>query len=455
MYIIDTIMLRFRFGVLAFLLFIPFLGSFNNVFAFDDNIRIVSGDGKGNVSNSDATYSAISPDGRYAAFASSATNLTKLKNTCNCDQIYVKDLTSNALTPVTISVDGKSLGDAQSLSPSFSEDGRYITFQSMASNLLDKKISPIGTIHIYLRDLRPDSGTPSTKLISVTPEGKPANQWSIRPFISYDGKSIAFTSWATNMVNPKLPKGMEEQAFIAKINNWNDVPSITLLSVGTEGYPTNARTIPEFISPDGNYVGVYSLATDIVKPSPPGNIFESYICDVNKKTITPIILNSNLDYPNGDTFAKSISADNKFVSIESRASNLVNLDGIDTYSQVYLKNLQTNKYKIISKNVAGTKFGNSNSQNAFISGNGNFLTFDSTATNLITGIKLKGGSMIYKINLTTSKVNLITKSNKTTSWDGSASSPSFSTLGDKIVFLGKETNIQLNQEAYLFVSPLN
>ncbi|MFT3892416.1 MAG: hypothetical protein QM730_12340 [Anaerolineales bacterium] len=131
-----------------------------------------------------STESSISSNGRYVAFSSDATNLIP-GDTNGSSDIFVHDTEMNITICVSIASNG---AQANSLSyrPSISSDGRYVTFQSYATNLTSNDIN--GTYDVFVRDMQ----TGLTTCVSVDLNGVPANEQSVNPAISADGRYIAF-----------------------------------------------------------------------------------------------------------------------------------------------------------------------------------------------------------------------------------------------------------------------
>ena len=94
---------------------------------------LVSVNTNGVVGDSISTDPAISGNGRYVAFSSSADDL--VANGTNKQNVYVRDLQAETTTLVSVSTDGIDPGNGDSYSPIISADGRYVLFRSKASNL--------------------------------------------------------------------------------------------------------------------------------------------------------------------------------------------------------------------------------------------------------------------------------------------------------------------------------
>jgi Tol biopolymer transport system component len=134
---------------------------------------------------------SISADGRYVAFWSQATNLVS-GDTNDTPDVFVRDRQSGTTERVSVASDGTQ-ADRYSLVPSISGDGRYVAFYSDASNLVGG--DPNFTWDVFVHDRW--SGT--TELVSVALDGTPAGA-GFDPSISADGRYVAFESNASNLV---------------------------------------------------------------------------------------------------------------------------------------------------------------------------------------------------------------------------------------------------------------
>jgi Tol biopolymer transport system component len=109
------------------------------------------------------------------------------------NQVWHADVDSGAVTLVSVAADGASEGNGDSTQAAISADGRYVAFTSLASNLVANDGN--NTRDIFLRDLQ----TGQTLLVSRTPAGAPGRGWSFRPFFSADGRSLFFLSQAPDL----------------------------------------------------------------------------------------------------------------------------------------------------------------------------------------------------------------------------------------------------------------
>jgi Tol biopolymer transport system component len=143
--------------------------------------------------NSYSDTSSISADGQYVAFHSSASNLVS-GDTNDYEDVFVRDRLSGTTERVSVASD-ETQGNQFSSGPSISAEGRYVAFLSWASNLVGGDTNY--DLDIFVRD-RLLGTTERVSVASDGTQGNDA-AWN-RPFISAYGRYIAFDSNATNLV---------------------------------------------------------------------------------------------------------------------------------------------------------------------------------------------------------------------------------------------------------------
>jgi len=149
-------------------------------------------DASGTQANGDSWGASVSGDGRYVVFASDATNLLSGDTNAKSD-IFLKDLQTGEVTRLSTSATGTQANDASS-QPSISSDGRYVTFRSLASNLVTGDTNGVEDIFVK------DRITGAITRVSTTSSGAESDGGSLNPAISGDGQIVAFASMATNLV---------------------------------------------------------------------------------------------------------------------------------------------------------------------------------------------------------------------------------------------------------------
>ena len=142
---------------------------------------------------SDRVYTrpVISADGRYVVFESSADNLDRDDDTNEAADVFVRDRVRRTTSRISVSSSGEE-GDAASIDPAISSNGRYVAFTSSAESLAEgRKNEPTILVvnqDLYVRDLL----TQTTTLITVAPRGNPSG---VRyPSLSADGRTISFSA---------------------------------------------------------------------------------------------------------------------------------------------------------------------------------------------------------------------------------------------------------------------
>src|SRR4028118_979753 len=152
----------------------------------------VSVDSAGNLGNDRSSFPSISTDGRFVAFASDASNIVP-GDTNNRSDIFVRDTLTNTTTRVSLDSAGNQ-GNRDSSFPSISADGRFVAFASDASNIVPGDTN--NRSDIFVRDRL----TNTTTRVSVDSAGNQGNRDSNYPSISADGRFVAFESDASNIV---------------------------------------------------------------------------------------------------------------------------------------------------------------------------------------------------------------------------------------------------------------
>jgi hypothetical protein len=146
----------------------------------------------GSQTNDASTYPSISANGRYCYFASTATNLVP-NDTNGMQDIFVRDTVMNTTTRINVASDGAQANGPSDLE-NISADGRYVVFSSLANNLIPNDTND--REDIFLRDTL----TNTTTRVSIATNGSQGNEDSVISFISNDGRYVTFSSFASNLV---------------------------------------------------------------------------------------------------------------------------------------------------------------------------------------------------------------------------------------------------------------
>ncbi|MBI3945357.1 MAG: PD40 domain-containing protein [Armatimonadetes bacterium] len=221
-----------------------------HVFVHDRNTRQterVSVASDGTLADRHCDQPAISADGRYVAFTSWASNLAP-GGAGPCAAVFLHDRTAGKTERVSAATDGTP-GNDDSFWPALNADGRYVAFMSYAGNLVAGDAN--GVADIFVRDRV--AGT--IERVSVATDGREANAQSAWTGISADGRLVVFASDANNL-DPSPTGGVFVRDRVAGATE--------RVSVATDGTPANRPTDSPAISPDGRYVAFSSGAANLV-----------------------------------------------------------------------------------------------------------------------------------------------------------------------------------------------
>lgn len=306
--------------------------------------------------------------------------------------------TAGVIGLITIATDGKA-ADADSLvPPSINADGRYVAFQSAATNLVPGPAS--GFQDVYLRDTclgsAPPDCVPSTIRISVTFDGSPANFHSFDSSVSADGRFVAFDSEATNIL-PGTSSCTNTCVFLRDTCNGATagcVPATKLISQAMDGSAAGGAN-PAISSHE--FVAFNSNATNIVNGDTNGvaDVFVRDTCSGAAAGCSPsntlVSVPSTGGVGNAQSGLPAISSTGRFIAFQSWATNMVP-NGIMAPGE-YWRDTCTGATDActpatlrIDLAANGVPPNNSIFNGAIpaISSDGRMVAFSSTATNLVS-----------------------------------------------------------------------
>jgi len=260
---------------------------------------------------------SISADGRFVAFESFAANLVASDTNANRD-VFVRDRQLGTTERVSVDTGGAQ-GNGESSAPSISADGRFVAFQSFASNLVPNDTNGWD---VFVRDLQ--LGT--TERVSVATGGAQGNSDSYEPAISADGRIVAFKSDATNLVAGDT-NGVTD-VFVRDLQ----LGTTERVSVATDGTQGSALSQNPSISADGRFAGFESSASNFV-PGDTNLLADSFVHDRLAGTTERASLTHAGAQGNSSSWFASLSGDGRYVAFYSIASNLVpgDTNGADVF----------------------------------------------------------------------------------------------------------------------------
>ena len=320
--------------------------------------------------NGDSGNSApsVSANGRYVAFDSAATNMILNADTNGFTDVFVRDRTSHKTVRVSVGQNGVQ-GNEASYSPSVSASGRYVSFVSDASNLVPGDTNNSSDVFVRDRKLH------KTFLVSVSSLGVEGNMASYSTSISANGRYVTFASDASNLVPGDTNNSSDVFVRDRKLHKTSRV------SVDSAGVQANSFSDEAEISAGGRYVAFRSMATNLVAGDTNG-FQDVFVRDRKLHTTVRVSVDSAGVQGNSFSDTPSISANGRFVAFRSESSNLVS--GDTPGEDVFVRDRKLHTTSLVSVDSAGVP-GNGGSNDPVISPDGRSVAFDSDATNLVAG----------------------------------------------------------------------
>ncbi len=178
-------------------------------------------------------------------------------DTNGVDDVFVRDLGTGAVRTASVSTAGV-LGNGPSFSPRLSGDGSVVIFQSHANDLVrqdQRDCAPDDVVdecrtQLYLHDLV----TGATILVTHNAGGRPSRYPGYGPDVSDDGRLVVFYSYAQPL-DPQHPASAEQVYLFDRADR-----SIELVSVSSDGRFAEEGAGGPAISGDGRVVLFTSIS---------------------------------------------------------------------------------------------------------------------------------------------------------------------------------------------------
>jgi hypothetical protein len=265
-------------------------GNQSDVFARDmttDELKIVSVNYTGQFTGNGASSNAVlSPNARWVAFESTATDLLPSNVTSGIRSAFARDLLSNTTEVVSVSIQGISQMGSRGR-PAFSGDSRYVAF--------------VGDNYpILRRDLQLKTSA------MVTTGGE-------NPSLNWDGRFVAYQT---------LPFQAVPQIYVTDMQSGLS----KLVSANSSGTPANGSSTTAQITPDGRFIVFQSLASDLVQ-NDNNNASDIFVADRILGTVVLLSINaSGTASGNGASSKATLSADGHKIVFQSLANDLITGD---------------------------------------------------------------------------------------------------------------------------------
>lgn len=371
-----------------------------------------------------------------------------------------------------------------------SGDGRYVIFSSTA------RLVPEDTDiakDVYRKDLLTDD----LVRVNLSYNGNPANSSSTAGAITYDGRYVAYWSWADNLVLSDTNGKADVFVRDLREKTTERVSVSTSEAQGTGASPTDQDGTID-LSSDGRYVAFSSTSPNFGADA--DTLSDIFVRDRTAGTTELISVNDATQSTNADSFHPSMSWNGRYVAFESAANNLVasdtnasvdafvrdrtsglttrvslhdnegqsptggfdpwidengvnvvfasssKLTSLDPNSQndVYVRNRSTNSTTLASVGTDGWAAGLS--QDPIISGDGLYVGYESTSTKAMTGAN--GWETIYSRRLSNGTMTRISSPTGGAVVGGASSHPSLSYDGAVAAFDSKSSALVTNDTGY-------
>ncbi len=429
----------------------------------------------------------ITPDGRFVAFYSTATNLVAGVQTTG--EIYVRDLLNNITTLASTnarSIAQSDLGTTNILSYNhvISDDGQYVAFESSTNSpgsagiilrysLLTGLTDVVNTnavglpayaseINHHSLDMTPDGrfiaylaltsssnsavyvwdaqSATSTLASGDTNNNVPVTGICDSPVMDPTGRYVAFLSSASGLVTNNLSGAYHLYRRDLQL------AVTTLVDTDTNGVGAlNSETAIPRMSADGSLIAFDSLDTSLV-PNDSNHAYDVFVSNLAGNSMElisahlPSLSTLTADSPSTLTIS-GVSTNGRYVAFYSDADNLVAGD-TNGIRDVFVRDMMLGTNILVSVDPTGLVPGNGTSTGPSISADGRYVVFTSSATNLVTLADTNKAQDIFLRDLQIGITTLVSvNSNGTSSGNAASSSPSLSYDGRYVLFLTSATNL--------------
>lgn len=340
----------------------------------------------------------------------------------------VSAFTSRELVTTTLAVPVAEWPHGPAQSVALSADGRWVAFNAQKND---------GYEDLYLYD----RSKQTLVQVTVANNGQSSNGWVGAPALAPDGRYLAFYAWASNLVEGDT-NAVQDLFFYDR-----ESATLSRISLAENGGQANGRSgdssgeSAPALSADGRYVAFHSAASNLVSGDNNGRE-DVFVYDRQEQRTTLISRAADGAGGNGDSTHPAISADGRFVLFQSRATNLdptVPLLQAPGVTQIYLADRTLGTITLISRGADGRP-GDGDSSEPAISGDGRFLVYASSATNLVAGDTNRAKD-IFVFDRNTGQTSRVSVSSTGTQANRDAWSPQISLDGRHIVFAAAASNL--------------
>jgi Tol biopolymer transport system component len=345
----------------------------------------VSVSSAGEQGDGDSYAAGISADGRYVLFNSLARNLVS-GDTNDRDDVFVADRNTGAVQRVSVRSGGAQARAGSdpyggSSAGGMSANGRYVAFTSDAPNLVAHDTNHLADVFVH------DRVRNVTIRVTVGSHGRQANGPSGDPAISANGRYVAFTSLASNLVRGDL-NGMSD-VFVRDLRTGRTVrASLTSHGAQARCNQSGCESTEPALSANGRFVAFESSATNLVARDT-NRTADVFVRDLRRGRTQRVDVSSSgrqaaNERTNNGSNAPVISANGRLVAFHSYAPNLVRGD-TNRLPDIFVHDRSTGTTTRVSVGTAGQQANQESLGAASISSDGRYVAFTSLASNLVAG----------------------------------------------------------------------
>jgi Tol biopolymer transport system component len=317
---------------------------------------------------------SVSEDGRWVAFASAAANLVPSDGNGVID-VFVRDRLAETTERVSVATDGTE-ANGRSDTPKISRNGRFVAFQSAATNLIESDGNAKSDVFVHDRD------TGVTERVSRAIDGGDPDSTSFVDSISDDGRYVGFWSGASNLVDDDGNDTWDSFVFD------RDTRTTERVSVSMTGSDADQDSYWAAVSGDGRFVAFGSRASNLTPQQIKfGGKLSVFVRDRVAGTTKRISQQPSGFYETGDSGEPSMSRDGRFVAYSSTSKNLTKVY-LDAKRRIYVTDVQTGATKLVAPDFANQDCPGSSCRLLAagvpsISGDGRFVGFMSSSQRMM------------------------------------------------------------------------
>ena len=299
--------------------------------------------------------------------------------------------------------------------------------------------SGLGLLALVLAPARAEQPTKNER-VSVGNDGTQGNSGSREPAFSHDGRYVAFSSMADNLVTDDCCNGrLTSEVFVHD----RSTSTTTRVSVPKEGTEPNNSSFDPAVSDNGRYIAFYSYASNLVDGDT-NDVYDVFVRDVQTAITSRVSVASAGLEADGASALPDISRDGRYITFSSAASNLVAGD-TNRVLDVFVHDRKTVTTTRVSVASDGTQ-GNYYSWDPEISGDGRYITFISWASNLVAGDTPRWDIFVH--DRQTGTTTRVSEASDATEADGASEEPEISDDGRYITYSSYASNLVAGDTNY-------